>query len=716
MLDNIFLTVLNMSFIGSIVVLIVLLTRLLLRKAPKVFSYALWSVVLFRLLCPFSFESGLSLLPTTSSPIPTDIVYQAVPKIDTGVTAINNAINQSLPASAVGASVNPMQVWIFLGSLLWLLGIALMLAYSVFSLIRLKRRLEGAERDKDNIYLSACIDTPFVKGLIRPKIYLPQSLSATEKEYILLHEQTHIRRFDHVVKIVSFFALCLHWFNPFVWVAFFLSGKDMEMSCDEAVIKTLGTEVKKDYSASLLCLATGRRIVCGTPLAFGEGDTKSRIKNVLGYKKPAFWVLAAALVCVIILCIGFSVNPKSNSGFTAANYRADEILYDAPQFSFTYTVETAPLYSISSDYMLYRKEHSEDDWTMLNSLYVYPLSREERYELFDSLNNKAQENLDQVKMVYRADINDESETFILVMEQKNGDVLLAHGYGASVRWLFKLKKIEDKRLSASELWQSRTKYIGDNSAIGNMISGLTFPDGVTYDGFELHTSEHPYAVTVKFKTDTETRNYYTGALHEAPFQINACIMFSLIENAEYITFSLDDGISEPYSMQYTVDLAESIVGADLWEESKTLAKFEKLLERIDNHVLSAVEPALDISPVIDATAKALEADAEPIQPLSQGAAYSQSLTPEALEQTEKIARNFFTNEAPYYEGVVSIRIAPDDYELYQNVGIEADYQPGNIIIYKVLTGKDKKDGNPERSISIARAPSDSEWKIINQGH
>ncbi|MEG1894072.1 MAG: DUF5301 domain-containing protein, partial [Clostridia bacterium] len=205
-----------------------------------------------------------------------------------------------------------LQIWIFLGRVLWLSGIAALLIYSVVSLLKLRRRLKDAVQESGNIYTSASLTSPFVMGLFRPKIYLPAHLTEEEKSYIVLHEQTHIKRLDHVVKIVSFFVLCLHWFNPLVWVAFFLCGRDMELSCDEAVIKKLGSDVKKDYSSSLLSLATGRRIVGGTPLAFGEGDTKSRIKNVLNYKKPAFWMIVVSVIAIVAVGIGLAANPKNN--------------------------------------------------------------------------------------------------------------------------------------------------------------------------------------------------------------------------------------------------------------------------------------------------------------------------------------------------------------------------------------------------------------------
>ncbi|MEG1883722.1 MAG: M56 family metallopeptidase [Clostridia bacterium] len=310
MLDTLFLQILNMSFTASFVIAFVLLIRLVLQKTSKIFSYALWSVVLFRLVCPFSFESVFSILPTKANPVPTNIGFMQAPQIDTGIPIINDSINAILPEAAPVVSINPLQIWIFSGQILWLLGIAILLIYSLVTLYKLTRKLKGATLLRDHIFLLDNISTAFVLGMVRPKIYLPLSLNNKEQDYILLHEQTHIKRLDHIVKILAFLVLCVHWFNPFVWVAFFAFSKDMELSCDEAVIKTLGNEVKKDYSASLLSIATGKRIVGGTPLAFGEGDTKSRIQNVLNYKKPAFWVIVVTTIAVVAVGIGLAANPK----------------------------------------------------------------------------------------------------------------------------------------------------------------------------------------------------------------------------------------------------------------------------------------------------------------------------------------------------------------------------------------------------------------------
>ena len=331
-MHRLFPIVCNMSLTASVVILAVLAVRRLLRRAPKVFSYALWAVVLFRLLCPVSVTSAVSLLGALGAPaqersavtsvveyVPADIVRNMAPAVtplpqepfpaEPGENIISAAPSVTQPDAA---PASPLSGPVAVLTLTWLMGIALLLLYSVISLLRLRRRLVGAVRLEDNIYLADYIPSPFVMGLFRPKIYLPSTLTETERGYILRHEQYHLRRRDHVVKLLSFLALCVHWFNPLVWAAFILAGKDMEMSCDEAVVRELGEDIRADYSASLLSLATGRRIVAGMPLAFGEGDTGGRIRNLLNWKRPQPWIIAVcAVVCVglIALC---AANPKGS--------------------------------------------------------------------------------------------------------------------------------------------------------------------------------------------------------------------------------------------------------------------------------------------------------------------------------------------------------------------------------------------------------------------
>jgi len=311
-MNELFLTVLNMSLTASYVILIVIFVRLLLKKAPKAVSYALWGVAAFRLTIPFSFESILSLMPrdTNTVPIPYDIVYQQSPQINSGIKAVDSFVSRSLPAPAVGASANPLQIYLEIGAYIWVLGIIALLVYSFISVLRLRRQLEGARLIEKNIFEAKNIRTPFVLGIINPRIYLPVGLSKEEQNYILIHEQTHIRRKDHIIKTIAFLIVSIHWFNPLVWIVFNLMNTDMELSCDERVLKVMNKDIRKPYANSLLSLAAGKHILNGSPLAFGEGDIRGRIKNVLNYKKFSFWVIAVSVAVVIIVGIALAANPK----------------------------------------------------------------------------------------------------------------------------------------------------------------------------------------------------------------------------------------------------------------------------------------------------------------------------------------------------------------------------------------------------------------------
>lgn len=311
--------ILNMSLTASVISVTVIILRLLLKRAPKVYSYMLWLVVLFRLLCPITINTPLSVLGLFDPPIvettdsvsqvayiPNNIVHTENPEVTLPVPVLDNAINNALPQGAEQLVADPLEAPVSIATYIWLAGIVAMIGVSMISYVKLRKSLVGAVRVRGNIYVADYITTPFVLGIFRPRIYLLSSLSEQEQEYILKHEQYHIRRGDHIFKLLAYVALCIHWFNPLVWLAFLLFSKDMEMSCDEAVVKKLGEDVRADYSASLLNLATDNAIMFGMPLAFGEVDTKGRIKNLAAWKKPTFWVtIGAILICIvgIVICI-----------------------------------------------------------------------------------------------------------------------------------------------------------------------------------------------------------------------------------------------------------------------------------------------------------------------------------------------------------------------------------------------------------------------------
>ncbi len=315
---SLFITVLKMSLTASVIILAVLLARILLRKAPRIFSYMLWAIVLFRLLCPVSFSSRLSLLGTLSdlgedlgqvSNIPPEIGAQAGPQVQLQTPTLIPFAGDLLTGTFTPEATGPKDVLLFTGTGIWLAGILIFLIYSIISLYRLQKSLKPARKDSAHIYRLKGIETPFVFGLIHPRIYVPENLSSTEEHYILLHERIHIQRGDHIFRLLAWIALVIHWFNPLVWAAFVFSSRDMEMSCDEAVIRKLGYEIKKDYSSSLLSLASGTHFIKGIPLAFGEGDTSSRIKNVLHYHRPKPVIIILTAVLSIVLAVFLLANP-----------------------------------------------------------------------------------------------------------------------------------------------------------------------------------------------------------------------------------------------------------------------------------------------------------------------------------------------------------------------------------------------------------------------
>lgn len=297
-----------MSLTGAFVIAALCIVRIFLKKAPKIISYCLWAVAGFRLLFPFSVESIFSLIPFKTQMIPMDIATQQAPRINSGISFMNNAVSDVLPKAASSTGVNPLNMWMTISSYIWFAGVVIMLIYGIVSFFILKRKMRESIQIEENVYESENIKSPFVLGIFKPKIYLPINLSEGEKKYIILHEQTHIHRHDHIVKFVAYFILCLHWFNPLAWISFILMGADMEMSCDESVLREMGDETKKDYSMSLLSFATNRRIINGSPLSFGEGGIKERIKNVLNFKKASRLVIIVSVALVAIISLGFAVN------------------------------------------------------------------------------------------------------------------------------------------------------------------------------------------------------------------------------------------------------------------------------------------------------------------------------------------------------------------------------------------------------------------------
>ena len=312
----VFLKLLNLSISASWLVLAVLVLRLISKRSPKWVNVLLWGIVALRLVLPFSIESALSLIPSAETVSPAAVQFDPAPTITSGVSVIDNAVNPSLSEhfSAVPtASVNPLYVWTEIAGWVWLIGLGAMLLYALASYLRLRRRVSVSLPIQDNIYLCDAISSPFILGVVKPHIYLPSGLDEVQRQNVLAHEQAHLARRDHWWKPLGFALLAVYWFNPVLWLAYTLLCRDIELACDERVIRTMDESAVKTYSTVLLACSMPRKAVITCPLAFGEVGVKERVKNALHYKKPAFWVVAASVAVCVIVAVCFLTNPPTDT-------------------------------------------------------------------------------------------------------------------------------------------------------------------------------------------------------------------------------------------------------------------------------------------------------------------------------------------------------------------------------------------------------------------
>lgn len=312
----VFLKLLNLSISASWLVLAVLVLRLVSKRSPKWMNVLLWGIVALRLMLPFSIESALSLIPSAETVSPAVVQFDPAPTITSGVSVIDNAVNPSLSehfAAAPLASVNPLYVWTYLAGWVWLIGLGAMLLYALASYLRLRRRVSVSLPIQDNIYLCDAISSPFILGVVKPHIYLPSGLDEVQRQNVLSHERAHLARRDHWWKPLGFALLAVYWFNPVLWLAYTLLCRDIELACDERVIRTMDESAVKTYSTVLLACSMPRKAVITCPLAFGEVGVKERVKNALHYKKPAFWVVAASVAVCVVVAVCFLTNPPTDT-------------------------------------------------------------------------------------------------------------------------------------------------------------------------------------------------------------------------------------------------------------------------------------------------------------------------------------------------------------------------------------------------------------------
>ena len=334
-MNELFLKIINMSISASWLVLAVLILRFVLKKAPKWINVLLWGIVAIRLICPFSFESPLSLIPSAET-IPLNIGMDSTPTINSGISAINNAVNPIISQSntpMAGASVNLLQITIGIYEYIWIFGMIALALYTAISYWRLHRKVDTAVRYKDNIFQSENVSFPFVLGIIKPRIYLPFKMNGQYLEHVVAHEQAHVCRKDHWWKPLGFLLLMIHWFNPLMWLAYVLLCRDIELACDEKVIKELGNEQRGDYTQALVACSVNRRMIAACPLAFGEVSVKERVKSVMNYKKPAFWVIIISVIVCVGVAVCFLTNPKQDS------YTLRIVVPAGSQEKFVYTDE-----------------------------------------------------------------------------------------------------------------------------------------------------------------------------------------------------------------------------------------------------------------------------------------------------------------------------------------------------------------------------------------
>ena len=452
-MNELFLKIINMSISASWLVLAVLILRLVLKKAPKWVNVLLWGIVAVRLICPFSFESALSLIPSAET-IPLNIGMDTTPTINSGINAINNAVNPIISQSntpMAGASVNPLQITIGIYEYIWIFGMIALALYTAISYWRLSRKVDTAVRYKDNIFQSENVNSPFVLGIIKPRIYLPFNMNGQDLEYVVAHEQAHIRRKDHLWKPLGFLLLTIHWFNPLMWLAYVLLCRDIELACDEKVIKELGNEQRADYTQALVSCSVNRRMIAACPLAFGEVGVKERVKSVMNYKKPAFWIVILASISCAAVAVCFLTNPVTkNTIVLGANYDIKEVLY-AVTVGDEISTEPPLQYCVTADYHLYYLQTEGEDWNYLGALAPYKLTNDELISYMPVDDMRKEAKVRQITDAYI--LKAENDNFYLVFQTKDGKTYLAY------RW----EDVGERGQAGSDDTRLRRLYLLDSS-------------------------------------------------------------------------------------------------------------------------------------------------------------------------------------------------------------------------------------------------------------
>ena len=390
-MEQLFFRLLNISINAGWLVLAVLMLRVLLKKAPRWLHVALWGLVGIRLALPFSIESIFSLIPSAET-VPPTIVYEREPAIDSGFSSVDQIVNPIVAdrfTPDFTTSANPLQVWGAILSCVWLIGLFLMVAYMLIGYLRLRFRLRTATKREGRVYESEFVSSPFILGIFRPRIYLPYGLNENTVDHVVAHEEAHLKRRDHLIKPLALLFLAVYWFQPLLWVAYILLCRDIEYACDEKVIKNESDETRREYSMALLSCSIRRFSIAACPLAFGEVGVKARIKNVMNYKKPTFWLILLAVVAIIVASVCFLTNPLTDSKKAEVAppmyYAAEKIVeknnvhyFEAEYIPYFYIDENWHLYEKRKDYMT---GSIIEEWKLCGTLEPIEGAREEAWTL-----------------------------------------------------------------------------------------------------------------------------------------------------------------------------------------------------------------------------------------------------------------------------------------------------------------------------------------------
>lgn len=533
-MSALFLSILNLAINASWLILAVIAARLLLKRAPKWISCLLWGLVAVRLLCPVSPTSALSLLPS-GKVVPGNIEMVQDPHIDSGVRVIDNAVNPVIERSFspdIASSVNPMQIVVFAASVIWLTGMAAMVVYALISFFLLKGKVRASVAVSGRVQECDDIDSPFILGLFRPVIYVPSGISEKTLELVIAHEEAHLKRHDHWWKPIGFVLLSVYWFNPLCWVAYILLCKDIEAACDEKVIRDKDREYMAAYSQALLDCSVQRRIIAACPLAFGETGVKERVRGVLNYKKPAFWVIMAAMIACIVIAICFLTNPPKR-----IKLPDDPVVFTA--------------YDNPNGYL-------ELHWEEKGLIYVPYMTLDPRsvgdcigYDEYDG---------EFVSYVCAIEGLPETEWICDIPSE----TVTGHNAGMIMREI-NVKSVPEGWESEYEWNIPYTDYVGDAPVVSVIARRLPYPDTCRYDHIEIQSEAEPYSLTVFLSGDSTT--------DMGVFEKCADVAFDSIGNLGSITFSVL-GSDETATYLRSESITEFTISDELTDQSENITSHE----------------------------------------------------------------------------------------------------------------------------------------------